>query len=452
MRFRMALKMRGVEPGHHDFYRGWVLKCLGFIKPKGFRQGDEADLRSFLSQLETEGKQDWQIRQADEAMRVFYQDVQPVAWAKMWPEDAADGVIRGGGRRRLSLVSREASAVVKPPIKGMKGKEYLGREDTGELPERYEGFLENVREALRTARYSYRTEQTYLDWVRRFLIFGQPETRKALEWKDAADYCDYLTLKRRVSNSTLNQALSALQFLYGKVLGKAIGGIESAQRPATSRAVPTVLTREEVRALFAEMEGTGQLMAKLMYGAGLRVMECVRLRVKDVDFGNSYLVVRAGKGDKDRHAPLPQKLAGELKEHLKGVEEQWKKDRAMGVEGVFLPEALSVKYPKAETEWSWYWLFPADGLSEDPWSGKIRRHHVGTNGLQQLVKRAAMRARLTKPVTPHTLRHSITPLRFGCPPAAPVTYPPRAALSRGCCHAFVGEWLRHPHGAGVVGS
>ncbi len=405
VRFRMALKVRGVEPGHHDFYRGWVLKWLGFIKPKQFRHAVEADLREFLVQLEREGKKDWQIRQADEALRVFYQDVQPAAWAKYWPDEALEAVTRGGGRRKLLLATNEAAPVPRPPTTGGQTKDFAGRVDTGELPKRFTAFMETVQEALRTARYSYRTEQSYLEWVKRFLIFADPKNRKDLRWAHASEYFGYLTLKRRVANSTLNQAMSALQFLFGKVLRQAPGGLEGVQRPKTGRHVPTVLSREEVAALFNEMEGTGQLMAKLMYGAGLRVLECVRMRVKDVDFGNGYIVVR-GKGEKDRRVHLPRKLVGDLKAQLEEARKQWEKDRAMGVEGVFLPEALSVKYPNAEKEWGWYWLFPADGLSEDPWTQKIRRHHVGTNGVQQLVKRAAMRAEMTKPVTPHTLRHS----------------------------------------------
>lgn len=405
VRFRMALKVRGVDSGRHGYYRGWVLKWLGFIKPKSFREGTEEDLRNFLLHICGEGKKAWQLRQAEEALRVFYQDVQPFAWARNWPVDLIEEVECCGGEGRR-LATDAASEVPRPPTEGKRTRDFLCREDTGELPGKYVGFLETVREALRTERYSYRTEQTYLDWVRRFLIFVRPGSRRELRWSEVVDYLDFLTLKRRVSNSTLNQALSALQFLFGRVLKKPMGGAEGVRRPVASRAVPTVLTREEVGKLFGEMEGTGLLMAKLMYGAGLRVMECVRLRVKDIDFGNRYIVVRGGKGDKDRRAPLPEVLAGELKGHMKGVRVRWEKDAALGVEGVFLPDALAVKYPNAEKEWGWYWVFPAGGLSEDPWSKKIRRHHIGVNGLQQLVKRAAKRAGLTKPVSPHTLRHS----------------------------------------------
>ncbi len=239
----------------------------------------------------------------------------------------------------------------------------------------------------------------------RFLIFSRVKSRSQIHWGLVREYLDYLTIVRRVAASTLNQALSALQFMFSGVLKKKLGGLEGIERPARSARVPTVLTRAEVDALFGQMEGTGLLMAQLMYGSGLRVTECLRLRVRDVDFGNNCLVVRGGKGDKDRRVALPRKIVPALRDQIAEARKQGKKDRALGVEGVFLPEALSVKYVTALTEWKWFWVFPADGLSEDPWAKKIRRHHAGANGVQQLVKRAALRAELTKPVTPHTLRH-----------------------------------------------
>ena len=263
-----------------------------------------------------------------------------------------------------------------------------------------------MRETLRTERYAYRTEQTYLDWARRFLIFASPKSRREIEAAHARQYLEYLTLVRRVSASTQNQALNALQFLFTKVLKRKMGTLDDLARAPQSRRLPTVLSRTEVRALLIVMEGTGRLMADLMYGAGLRVTECARLRIKDVDFGNGYLVVRGGKGDKDRFAPLPQSLIEALRSQIEVARERWTRDRALGVEGVFLPEALSVKYVNADKDWIWFWLFPSPDLSEDPWTKKIRRHHLNVNGVQQLVRRAALRAKIAKPVTPHTLRHS----------------------------------------------
>jgi len=401
----MALKQRGVEPRFQEYYRAWVLGFLGYIKPRKIAEASAEDVSGFLGKLAGEGKKEWQMRQAEEGVRVFFQEVEPQKWARDWPAFLEELAARiDGGRARLD--GMEPAELGRGPVEGRGVSEFSNREDTGSLPERYASFVVEVTEALRVERYAYRTEQSYVDWVRRFLIFTEPKSRDDIRWWQVKEYLNYLTLKRRVSASTMNQALSALQFMFRGVLRRGGGGLEDVRRAAQSQRLPTVLSREEVTSLLELMEGQGLLMAELMYGAGLRVMECVRLRVKDVDFGNRYIVVRAGKGDKDRRVPLPKKTIPGLKVQLEVAKEQWEKDRRMGVEGVFLPEALSGKYVNAESEWGWYWLFPADGLSTDPWTKKIRRHHVGENGLQQLVKRVALRVGITKPVTPHTLRHS----------------------------------------------
>jgi integron integrase len=280
------------------------------------------------------------------------------------------------------------------------------RSDRGDLSKRLEPFLKEVEEKLRTERYSYRTEQTYLDWVKRFLVFAQPNERGDLRWVVVKEYLDYLTLHRRVSSSTQNQALSALQFLFGSVLQRAAGDLEGIKRAARTQRVPTVLSRGEISQLFAEMEGRGKLFAQLLYGAGLRVSEGLRLRIKDVDFGNQIVVVREGKGDKDRRTALPRVLVEPLQQHMQVVRARWEADRMANMPGVFLPGALAEKYPEAGKEWSWFWMFPAETLSEDPWSKVERRHHVDASGVQKLVRRAAQRAGINKPVSPHTLRHS----------------------------------------------
>ena len=401
IRFRIALKQRGVEPRFQDFYRAWVLGFMGFIKPRKYVVATPDDLKGFLEKLSGEGKKEWQLRQAEEGLRVFFQEVEPQKWAVNWPTDLLGNVKLG-----IDDYGQSAADVGRRPPQGIATQVYAGRQDTGELPVRYRQFIDQTTEALRVERYSYRTEQSYVDWVRRFLIFAQPASRDDIRWWQVKEYLEYLTLKRRVASATLNQALSALQFLFRGVLKRKPGGMDDVKRPAQSQRLPTVLSRGEVRQLLEMMEGTGRLMAELMYGSGLRVMECARLRVKDVDFGNGYIVVRAGKGDKDRRVPLPRKVIPALKAQIEVSRERWLKDRELGVEGVFLPEALSVKYPNAATEWAWHWVFAADGLSTDPWTKKIRRHHMGENGVQQLVKRCAIRAGLTKPVSPHTLRHS----------------------------------------------
>ena len=405
LRFRMALTVAGVEPRMHDYCRGWVWGFLGFIKPAKFSQAENGQVEGYLQKLAGEGKEIWQVRQAEEALRVFYREVEPAEWARNWPSDLMRYVKCEMRNVSESLADTGAAAVPRPPT-ARGGATFAGRTDTGELPEKYRNFYDLVEETLRTERYAYRTEQTYLEWVKRFLIFAVPRTRRELKWEDAKGYLNYLTVVRRVSSGTQNQALSALQVLYGTVLRRPAGGKRELERAPQTRRVPTVLTREEVGRLLEGMDGQGKLMAELMYGAGLRVMECARLRVKDLDFGNGYIVVRGGKGDKDRRAPLPRKLVKSLQAQLARAKERWERDRNMGIEGVFMPEALSVKYVNAGKEWAWFWLFPSEGLSIDPWTKVERRHHVDANGVQKLVKRAALRAGLTKPVTPHTLRHS----------------------------------------------
>ena len=430
VRFRMALKIAGVEPRMHEYCRGWVFGFLGFIKPAKFSQAELGQVEGYLQRLAGESKKIWQVRQAEESLRVFYQEVEPAGWAKRWPvdlmknlefgaKDSHEGTETTESGTGFSTCESESSGQDAAPTRGIwdaapvprpptarAAASFEGRTDTGELPEKYRNFYDLVEETLRAERYAYRTEQTYLDWVRRFLIFAAPRTRRELKWEDAKEYLDYLTVVRRVSDGTQNQALSALQFLFGKVLRRGAGGKRDLQRAPQTRRVPTVLTREEVGRLLALMEGQGKLMAELMYGSGLRVMECARLRVKDLDFGNGYIVVRGGKGDKDRRAPLPGKLVKSLEAQLERAKDRWERDRKMGIEGVFMPEALSVKYVNAGKEWPWFWLFASESLSIDPWTKVERRHHVDVNGVQKLVKRCALRAGLTKPVTPHTLRHS----------------------------------------------
>ncbi|MFQ3578423.1 MAG: integron integrase [Verrucomicrobiia bacterium] len=342
------------------------------------------------------------MRQASESLRVFFEEVEPLKWATPWPEEL--GRLMEGGPREETEVGRPA-AMERPPTRGELSKRSRDA-DAGPLPERMRGFLGEVEERLRSEHYSYRTEQSYLDWIRRFLVFRAPMRRGDLRWEQAKEYLDYLTLVRRVSASTQNQALSALQFLYGVVLGKKAGDLEGIKRAAQTQRMPTVLSREEVSALFEEMEGRAKLLAQLLYGAGLRVSEGVRLRVKDVDFGNGLIVVRSGKGDKDRRAPLPQKLVRPLREHLAEVRQRWEADGRMNLAGVYLPSALAEKFKGAGKEWAWFWVFPSDALSLDPWTGEQRRHHIDPNGVQKVVRRAAQRAGLTKPVSPHTLRHS----------------------------------------------
>jgi len=277
----------------------------------------------------------------------------------------------------------------------------------GEVERQFPELLEAVKTEVRTRHFSYRTETTYLDWVRRFIAFHDYADPRELDAPTAVKtYLDYLAVEREVAASTQNQALNALVFFYGQVLGKPVGEIEEFIRAKRPRRLPEVMTRDEVQELLSKMSGITGLMAGLMYGGGLRLMECVRLRVKDIDFAQHQVMVRDGKGQKDRVTMLPERFAAPLGEHLTRVKAVYEQDLAQGAAGVYIWPALGRKYPNAGKEWIWQYVFPAKSLSVDPRTGKVRRHHINENLVQKAVKEAAAQAAITKKVSCHTLRHS----------------------------------------------
>jgi len=267
-------------------------------------------------------------------------------------------------------------------------------------------LLDQVRDAIRRRHYSYRTEQAYVHWVRRFIWFSGKRHPRGMGAEEVTAFLSHLASERDVAASTQNQALSALLFLYGQVLGVELPwmkGIVRAKRPLR---VPVVLTRDEVRALLARLEGTKWLMAALLYGAGLRLRECLKLRVKDVDFGYRQITVRDGKGAKDRVTMLPAELAEPLRSHLARAKLLHERDLAEGYGEVELPAAPERKYPNAVREWGWQYVLPSRKRSADPRSGAIRRHHIYDDVLPRAIGQAAREARIAKPVGSHTLRHS----------------------------------------------
>jgi integron integrase len=267
-------------------------------------------------------------------------------------------------------------------------------------------LLDQVREHIRVKHYSIRTEQAYLDWVKRFILFHGTRHPSEMGAAEVEAFLTHLAVSRNVSASTQNQALSAILFLYREVLGVELAWLDGVQRAKKPARLPVVLTTTEVHALLAQLEGTHWLMANLLYGAGLRLMECVRLRVKDVDFGMQQLLVRDGKGSKDRVTMLPAALVEPLKAHLERVRALHEHDLSAGSGDVYLPYALERKYPRAGREWGWQYVFPAKRRSTDPRSGKERRHHANEQALQRAVKQAVRASGMPKPASCHTFRHS----------------------------------------------
>jgi integron integrase len=267
-------------------------------------------------------------------------------------------------------------------------------------------LLDEVRRVLRFKHYSLRTEEAYVDWIRRFIVFHGKRHPREMGAGEVRAFLTHLATERKVSASTQNQALSAMLFLYEHVLEVELGWIEGVERAKKPLRLPVVLTPEEARALLASMPEAYRLMAELLYGSGLRLMECLRLRVKDLDFGSLQITVRDGKGQKDRITMLPVSLAPALRVHLERVRGLHEKDLADGFGRVLLPDALERKYPRAPQEWGWQWVFPAERLSIDSRSEVKRRHHVHEKNLQNAVKSAVRATGIAKPASPHSFRHS----------------------------------------------
>jgi integron integrase len=267
------------------------------------------------------------------------------------------------------------------------------------------GLFARTRAELRARHYSPRTERAYLGWIRRFVDFHERRNPKELGAADVAEFLDDL-VATGVSASTHHQALCSLAFMYEKVIGIPPPWIEGLARPPHVHRLPTVLTRDEVRSVLARLDGVPKLMASLLYGAGLRLLECARLRVKDVDFSAGHLLIRDGKGRQDRLTLLPGQLRHPLREHLRGVRRLHEADLRDGAGYVELPTALGRKFPNAARDWGWQWVFPATRQYTNPTTKKLHRHHLHETVLQRSFRQAAVSAQLTKSATCHSLRHS----------------------------------------------
>ena len=347
---------------------------------------------------------DWQFRNMVDALRFAFGDLLRAPWATTFDWD--------GWRKAAQTLSPH-----RPPEAGRgtpNGDAPLRREapkapattSNDSRSTRVAPIIERLVTEIRRRGYSIRTEQAYTQWVRRFVDFHHGVDASTLGGPEIVRFLEYLAVERTVAVNTQNQALNALVFFYSQVLKLPLGDLDNFVRAQRPRRLPVVLTRDQVRALIAVMPGTHQLMARLVYGTGMRLMECVRVRVKDIDFDYHQIIVRNGKGGKDRVVPLPEVLNVALAKQLVAVRSVHNDDCARGFGEVYLPEALHRKFPAAGRDWRWQWVFPSGRLSVDPRSDKTRRHHLHENGLQRAVKLAAQAASIDKKVSTHTLRHS----------------------------------------------
>ena len=286
--------------------------------------------------------------------------------------------------------------------------QFNNKQHSGDTPFRPQSkrLLDQVSEVMRYYHYSKRSETSYVRWIKQFVLFNDKRHPSEMGKPEIERYLSHLAVNKHVAVSTQSQALNAIVFLYKKVLLLPVADDLSPVRSKKAVRLPVVLSMDEMTLLLASMNGTNQLMAKLMYGGGLRLMELVRMRVKDIDFAHGYLVVRDGKGGGDRTTLLGESIVDDLKAHLLSVKQLYEQDLLAGHANVYMPNALAIKYPNAPRSWDWQYAFPSGRLSKDPRGGAVRRHHVNESNLQKAIRVAKNKAGISKPTTPHTLRHS----------------------------------------------
>lgn len=400
-RYLDLLNKRGVKP---KVARWYVRRAEAFVKSlegRKLRDLDATEVNRYLEELGRKGRiKDWQFRQAVDAIRNLLQLAgaaceKEVNW-EYWHNSAQElAVDHPSIAREQGVLPSTTPTGQAPLLDAVRG--------------RHEKLLDELVLAIRRRRYAIRTEQAYLSWACRYLSFlGEVEPAVAGE-AEIASFLQKLAVEGRVAASTQHQALNALVFFYREAVGREVGELADFVRAKKPRRLPVVLSRAETARLLEalrEISALHHLMASLLYGTGLRLMECVRLRVQDVDFDLGQIMVRDGKGQKDRVVPLPQGVQAPLRDHLAEVRRLHEEDLAQGLGEVYLPEALGRKYPNAAREWGWQFVFPSGRLSTDPRSGVIRRHHIHENGLQKSIKKATLAAGLTKRVNCHALRHS----------------------------------------------
>jgi len=350
---------------------------------------------------------DWQYKQIVMAIKLLFCEMVKVSWAKNFPWD--------GWVAEAKSLPNSHTTVARDyhPIDLNKISADLLDENKGNVSlfsrifEKYPFHIENLIKKIRTKHYSIRTEQTYLGWFLRYVCFHSMKDPESLAEADISKYMDYLVMRRNVSASTQAQAFCALIFFYKQVIQKELDESIAFTRSKRPKRLPVVLSRDEVIKLFSCIKHpTYKLMANLLYGCGMRLMECIRLRVLDVDFDYQQILVREAKGKKDRVVPIPKKLLDIIELHLKNVKELHNEDLKEGFGNVYIPGALSRKYPNAEKEFRWQYVFPSSRISTDPRSGVARRHHIHESGLQRYIKKAAELSGVTKKVNCHSLRHS----------------------------------------------
>jgi len=348
----------GIPQSKIPYYISWVSKFRAFCRENN-RNGDSDAIEPFLRSM-AQTYEPWQADQAEQAVKLHF------------------------------YVNRTEKSI---------------STDTGN-DAAWKEASEKMVNVLRLQQKALSTERSYLKWIRDLYTFSKGKHPAKLVEKDVADFMTFLAVEKNVASSTQNQAFNAVVFFFRYILEKELENVSHSVRAKPRKSLPIVLTKEEIERVFSSMDGVYLLMARLIYGTGIRLRECLRLRVQELDFERSVLTVRGGKGDKDRQTVLPESLHADIKAHLDQIRDVFEQDREDEVPGVFLPKALERKYPEAGKEWGWFWVFPAKSLSVDPRAKIVRRHHLLPSNLQKLFKKAVRESGIVKRATIHTLRHS----------------------------------------------
>jgi integron integrase len=382
--YQSVARSAGIAANRVRWHEHWCRQFEKFLQGAPLAETTSEQVAAFLENLEQNPAiQPWQLEQATDALNILFADYLHLDWAKQESprkyQQSATSTANAPGQRQPSITQ-------------------LNHEQTE--------LITRLTSELRVRQYSRRTVDAYCGWVGKYLWYFRNSLLTDLQENTVKGYLTYLAERREVAASTQNQALNALVFFHREVLGRPLGDFSDFLRAKRPKRIPVVLTPNEVATLLANLHGPMALMAGLLYGGGLRLMECVRLRIKDIDFAQSQIVIRDGKGKKDRLTVLPERYRDTLSAQIARVRQLHEKDLSLGFGEVWLPAALARKFSGAGRDWRWQFVFPSSQLAVDPESRVIRRHHVHESALQKAVKAAAQAAGLAKPVTPHTLRHS----------------------------------------------
>lgn len=398
----------GIKPSAAIWYVRHVENYIKHHKTRRLKHHTAYDVEKYLK---VKGRNprllDWQFKQIITALRILFIDVMRLSWADNFQWESYQAMAASLPDNHAT-VARDYQAVsfqstetknISTPSRYSKTHKAVFKK----FPEEMEGLVKSIR----LKQYSIRTEQVYVAWLVRFFKFHSMKAPDHFSEKDISEFLEFLVYKRKVSASTQAQALNALVFFYKSVLNRELSDDINFARSKKPKRLPVVLSKDEIKLLFLQFKHPEHLlMANLLYGCGMRLMECIRLRILDIDFAYHQIVIRDAKGKKDRVVPIPQKLTTQLGTQITNVKTMHTEDLEDGYGNVYIPDALARKYPNAEKEFRWQYLFPALRISTDPRSGKVRRHHFHENGLQKQIKQATNIAGINKRVTCHVLRHS----------------------------------------------